>query len=685
MSDLFYSQVNQQLQNELNARANAGVRRNTADLAHLLEKIGNVELIAYKGDNPTNDNRIPAAEFGYLGGNTTRSKDYLPPGFLSGTSSTDVLKTKPFVNSVSFDLKDQTRGYINKGEVKIFIPDPGRDLNAIEQIYCKPGRNVQITIFYPDSAILTTDKLSPSDLVDYSNLLKIYPDVNENEVQKLSKVTFNGKISTFSWSYDVNGSIEVSFEVLGTTGTYINVSTYISENISNKNNENKNSDSRNTNNVGNFYGDILTDVTKKIRETLQLDADKNLPLQPIEIKYDPDREDQNILYGPLYQGQPFDIFISLGLFTRYVNEFILPKIRSSNETEDNQSINIPNIICSDEFCKSIYYSELVSAAPKSILFWSGINADNKFNVYGEGPSQKIMYDSVTATTKGLLDNWKTADPLNESNIIDKGLVLRPARIYINIRLIDKFITEQTEKDKDVTIKSLFNMISTAIDDASGDAFRMRLTQHPQQAGLLMYYDTNFYDPSSSVQEFTLPVFAKNGGRTIVKDITITTKVPESIKQLIYGLQSGKTTTQKMALSSAYIYATPEVQETLREDHAKNHEDAVNSLNEAKQGVAKQPDGELTFSTLKTALRNYITYYDPDLEKTLNNTKPVYPLEISLTIHGVNGFKYGDVLNIQGIPDRYTQSFVFMVTGVSNKLTSNGEWTTTLTLLARLRL
>ena len=47
MSEIFYSQVDLNLQQELNARALAGHRRTTADLNYMLSKVANVQIKAY--------------------------------------------------------------------------------------------------------------------------------------------------------------------------------------------------------------------------------------------------------------------------------------------------------------------------------------------------------------------------------------------------------------------------------------------------------------------------------------------------------------------------------------------------------------------------------------------------------------------------------------------------------------
>ena len=48
MSEIFYSQVDVNLQQELDARALAGHRRSTADLNYMISKVANVLITAYQ-------------------------------------------------------------------------------------------------------------------------------------------------------------------------------------------------------------------------------------------------------------------------------------------------------------------------------------------------------------------------------------------------------------------------------------------------------------------------------------------------------------------------------------------------------------------------------------------------------------------------------------------------------------
>ena len=64
----------------------------------------------------------------------------------------------------------------------------------------------------------------------------------------------------------------------------------------------------------------------------------------------------------------------------------------------------------------------------------------------------------------------------------------------------------------------------------------------------------------------------------------------------------------------------------------------------------------------------------------------YPIDLTLTIDGINGFKFGDVIRTTAIPRRYNVDWdmVFTVTKISHKIDS-GTWETTLNTKARINM
>jgi hypothetical protein len=81
-------------------------------------------------------------------------------------------------------------------------------------------------------------------------------------------------------------------------------------------------------------------------------------------------------------------------------------------------------------------------------------------------------------------------------------------------------------------------------------------------------------------------------------------------------------------------------------------------------------------------------YKPDADGTgahwLNMA--IYPIELTLTIDGINGFKFGDVIKTNLIPSHYNTRWgvVFTVTKIIHKVTPS-TWETTLHTAARLPL
>ena len=85
MSNIFYSQVDTNLQLELNERAQAGrYKRSNKYIKYMTEKIANVELRAYEPPRKDSEEAFgplrPSDKFPVLGGFDVRSERYRPSG-----------------------------------------------------------------------------------------------------------------------------------------------------------------------------------------------------------------------------------------------------------------------------------------------------------------------------------------------------------------------------------------------------------------------------------------------------------------------------------------------------------------------------------------------------------------------------------------------------------------------------
>ena len=147
MNQIFYSQVDPNLQQELTRRATAGkTNRSETALRYMTEKVANAELIAYDG-NRRDDTKIVHT----LGGKTVLSGEYLPGGdygFLTDRTytleetrwattvkngnvkvspnttkepsiSNTSYRIPPFITTTELSINDNTRGLTNKATINI--------------------------------------------------------------------------------------------------------------------------------------------------------------------------------------------------------------------------------------------------------------------------------------------------------------------------------------------------------------------------------------------------------------------------------------------------------------------------------------------------------------------------------------------------------------------------------------
>ena len=259
MSDIFYSQVDANLENELNLRGRAGTyNRTTNDLQFMLEKTANVIITPY-----SDPERTTILESGILGGTRIRTGEYLPTGpdgFVStraykvsetkienntikhGTAvpkTNNSRRTPPYVTSCEISIADSSNGLLNNATVNMVIPNPERDLNFIESVYFRPGRHVNIRIEHPVSAIVgETQFLTADTMPSTVKLQEMYPGITKDQelqYSKLNAVTFDGLITSFTIDFNTDMSVNASISVTGTTNIYTDLNMVINSDPTNNN------------------------------------------------------------------------------------------------------------------------------------------------------------------------------------------------------------------------------------------------------------------------------------------------------------------------------------------------------------------------------------------------------------------------------------------------------------------
>jgi hypothetical protein len=255
MSNIFYSQVDPNLQAELNARGLSGFNRSTKDLQYMLEKVANVQLTAYSGSTYS-DKAIVTSEHGILGGANVRDGRYLPtgpngylsetaysePSYITLTTGKAILspgagqldrsaRIAPYITSVDVQIGDHSMGLLNKATVAISIPNPQRDLDSVEEVWFRPGRNVKIEIANDSTSIITEGLLSSSAIPNSEKLQELYEpsDVGilSTDLRRMNEFSFYGLITSFEFSYQSNGTVDATISLTGTSNVYTDVSMWM--------------------------------------------------------------------------------------------------------------------------------------------------------------------------------------------------------------------------------------------------------------------------------------------------------------------------------------------------------------------------------------------------------------------------------------------------------------------------
>jgi len=305
--NIFYTEVDKNLQTELNARGRAGMfDRSNKSLDYMLGKVANVKLTAYESSGST------SAIVYELGGAEVRGSRYQPNTFLSDPSYTqdqllyddagsaytkentiqDVSRrVGPYISDATVNIGDHSFGLLNKADINIVIPNVDRDLDTIEHVFFRPGRYVRIDITHPENAVITRDSdhgglLLPSILPNQDKLKTLYPNLLDTQLEKLkldarriNSYRFEGLITNFNFSYDKDGVVNASIKLTGTSNVYTDVSMFQnSDATKEKEEKEKIADPENTTTLETVSAETGSNYTSEFYENLYDIVDQNIAL-----------------------------------------------------------------------------------------------------------------------------------------------------------------------------------------------------------------------------------------------------------------------------------------------------------------------------------------------------------------------------------------------------------------------
>lgn len=305
-----------------------------------------------------------------------------------------------------------------------------------------------------------------------------------------------------------------------------------------------------------------------------------------------------------------------------------------------------------------------------------------------------------------------------------------AHILISTELIENIFEQakhEAEKkevnDKqftDITITILLNRLASVIRSCTGNAIDLRLVElpveklKPSKDNLTVPKMLVFRDMTTTIPEnqkasnvFKLPMFTnslvtsavatnllkenqsaetsayKRIG-TVVRKFNIKGKLPNSFKNLTLVVSQFSGSPDKLGPLIKYIEAeTPDDKKAVEDEINEKRNKAFGDLVTAKLNYAKIVDYETAKSNLKTALEAAVVYSKSNVAQLSKFNAPIYPLDVEIELDGIYGFRYGDVISIDGLPPRYN-NFVFCIVKINHTLT-NQDWVTSLTCFMRPRI
>lgn len=733
MSEIFYTQVDRNLAAELDTRALAGRTRDNKSIDYMVGKVANVQITAYEGNGTTTNALFT------LGGSTVRGSSYQPSGvdgFLT-TGATRTLRevswvaegtgpnanfvptlkdavrqntnnrVPPYISSANISVGDHSMGLLNTATIVIEVPNPERDLDYVDEIFFRAGRYVKMEFEYPKSAVITQLQLQPTTIPNAEKLEALYgKDIDitakTREISRLNAVAFEGLITSFTFNYNTDYTVQATITMRGTSNVYTDVSMFINSSATA-------AAGSNTSPVPNpiatpeaytatitqkaadagkpadksFYAKLLDEIDTKYNADIAnniTNEERKLLLQGYSLNQLQGTDDRWYLIGNAWSQKDkpdpnaqktFSKYITLGYLIDFINRVLAPKLETA--------VANPKIICSNLICYSNYYEYICSADPENVLLLPKDTDRGTTEQYGD----KTYFENTRNA------NWPGYQGRE---------VAYPACIFIQLKKIENILDNLTAAGS-FKISDFLASISETIHKATAGAINLNLITHPKNDLLLAYYDANFLGTPGStddVKPYHIPMTAAYPAGTadgsigsIVHDFKLSAKIPDSVSTLSYVLNQNpdQISEDQIAPYLNYMYnsSDPEKIKTADAIYKKQYAKYLDEYNKIRADFGLSMTDTTKQSKLEEALLKYLQYPKPELKQSQQITAPIFPFEAEFTIDGVNGFRYGDVVTFDVLPYRYRINTVFSIIGVEHDVTQDGQWTTVCRCIMRPRL
>ena len=357
-------------------------------------------------------------------------------------------------------------------------------------------------------------------------------------------------------------------------------------------------------------------------------------------------------------------------------EFVAAAVNSmlSKENTDNRQIFPENsFLCNSDISKSWYYSLLVSSDPKNIIFPGLVK-------YGPDNGDEL---------------FPPIDGISMINAEDiNGVDL--SKILISVDFLESTMsTLKTEdsprmnyKDVDVSLSNFFKKIFDKIDKCSGGLYQITLSnpipansdQLIECAKTWIISDTLYHSVGNIKKDNHFPqiipviVSAPGTGTysSIVRSLSMSSKLPGALA-----------TAQYISAASTLTGQTPVLKNVTSPTAKEDYKTATINLQKVAKAAAVNNFKDSDINNLENALLAYKTGLASDSKKGNWSKGFPIPLDLAITMDGIKGFRFGNTLKIDYLPEGY-EDVVFTVTKVTHDI-KNNDWQTTINTVCRLKI
>lgn len=250
-----------------------------------------------------------------------------------------------------------------------------------------------------------------------------------------------------------------------------------------------------------------------------------------------------------------------------------------------------------------------------------------------------------------------------------------SKTMISLELLEKAFGESGKnkskgsKSADNTVGDILQKVFDAIFKNSGGRFSLSLVSKPNKdttgGKQLLVTDPNHIEKTN--EPYSISAVVQGG---IARNISLASKLPNEMA-----------TTAFMAAQNSWS-SGPSVEVVTGANQKKEKAEPI-SLEAALKNIADSGPTTENIKNLETGLKNAKNSNPKDL---VSGTEVIpIPLDFSVTLDGIEGFFFGNVITTNYLPKVYKKKgteLAFTVTKVNHSI-SGGDWTTTLNTVCRI--